>query len=176
MSGSEEYDKLISELFSKHRQMMYKMAFVILKNPVDAEDAVQIAFIHISKHTENISQRSDKDREGYLIKTIKNVCHDLIRSKKRTQASDIDEIEISSGSSVEDTAISVITVENIKEALSELSERDRDILYFKMFKNYAPKEVAKELHISERNISVYIERARKRLIEVLRKRGITNDF
>lgn len=176
MSGIEDDDKLISELFSKYRQMMYKMAFAILKNSVDSEDAVQIAFVHISEHPENISQRSDKGREGYLIRTVKNVCRDLIRSKKRTVTSDIDEIEISSCISVEDTAISEITIEEIKKALSKLSERDRDILYFKLFKGYAPKEVAKELHISERNISVYIERARKRLIEVLRKRGITNDL
>lgn len=63
-----------------------------------------------------------------------------------------------------------------KEALNDLSERDRNILYYKFFEGYAAKDIAKMLNIPKININVYIKRAHDRLIKILRKRGITNDF
>lgn len=176
MSISLGDDKLINELFKKYKQMMYKEALSIVKNPVNAEDAVQSAFVRVCANIENILQRSPKDREGYLIKTIKSVCCEFLKSEERRRSSNIEELEISTGNSVEDTAILNMTAEEIKDSLKCLSPRDRDILYFLLFMDYAPKNIARILRISERNINTYISRARKRLIKVLRKRGITNDL
>ena len=38
-------DKLISELFTEYRQMMFKISLGILHNKADAEDAVQYFFM-----------------------------------------------------------------------------------------------------------------------------------
>lgn len=169
-------DSLLSELFTENRQMMFKIAFSILQNNADAEDAVQEAFLHISNNLERVSEIPVDDRIGYIIEIVKNVCYDQIRSKNRRQICNIDEFEISTGNSVEDEALSALTVDEIKSVLNELSERDNDILYLLLFMDYAPKDIAKSLGISERNISMYIIRARKRLIKALRKRGVTNDL
>lgn len=169
-------DSLLSELFTDYKQMMFKIAFGILQNNADAEDAVQETFLHISNNYERVCNIPADDRIRYLTEIVKNVCYDQIKSKKRRQVCNIDEFEISTGNSVEVEALSALTVDEIKSALNELSERDSDILYFLLFKDYAPKDIAKSLRISERNIGMYITRARKRLIKILRKRGITNDL
>lgn len=169
-------ESLLRELFTENRQMMFKIAFSILQNNADAEDAVQEAFLHISNNLERVSEIPVDDRIGYIIEIVKNVCYDQIRSKNRRQICNIDEFEISTGNSVEDEALSALTVDEIKSVLNELSERDNDILYLLLFMDYAPKDIAKSLGISERNISMYIIRARKRLIKALRKRGVTNDL
>lgn len=169
-------DSLLSELFTEYRQMSFKIAFSILQNDANAEDAVQDAFLHICNNLERISKLPADSRRSYITEIVKNACYDQIRSKNRRQVCNINEFEISTGNSVEDEALSALTVDEIKSTLNELSERDSDILYFLLFKDYAPKDIAKSLGISERNISMYITRARKRLIKVLRKRGVTNDL
>ena len=169
-------DKLISELFTEYRQMMFKIAMGILCNDFNAEDAVQETFLHISSNLKRVSEIPADDRVRHITEIVKNICYDQIRSKNRRQVCNIDEFELSTGKSVEDEAMSALTVGEIKNALNELSERDSDILYFFLFMDYAPKDIAKSLGISERNISMYITRARKRLIKILRKRGVTNDF
>ena len=40
-------DSLLSELFTEYKQMIFKIAFGILQNNADAEDAVQETFLHI---------------------------------------------------------------------------------------------------------------------------------
>lgn len=169
-------DSLLSELFTEYRQMMFKIAFSILRNNADAEDAVQETFLHISNNFERVSEIPVDDRVRYITKIVKNVCYDQIRIKKRRQVCNIEEFEIRTGNSVEDEALSALTVDEIKSALNDLSKRDNDILYLLLFMDYAPKDIAKSLGISERNISMYIIRARKRLIKALRKRGVTNDL
>lgn len=169
-------DSLLSELFTEYSQMMFKTAYGILQNNADAEDAVQETFLHICNNLERISNIPVDDRGRYIIEIVKNVCYDQIRSKSRRQVCNIDEFEISTGNSAEDEALLALTVDEIRSALNELSERDSDILYFLLFKDYAPKDIAKSLGTSERNISMYITRARKRLIKILKKRGVTNDL
>ncbi len=38
-------DKLISKLFTEYKQLMFKIAFGILRNKSDTEDVVQDAFL-----------------------------------------------------------------------------------------------------------------------------------
>ena len=133
-------------------------------------------FYILCNNLERVSEIPVDDRARYVTEIVKNVCYDQIRRKNRRQICNIDGFEISTGNSVEDEALSTLTVDEIRSAINELSERDSDILYFFLFMDYAPKDIAKSLGISERNISMYITRARKRLIKILRKRGVTNDL
>ena len=177
MLSSEDKCDLINELFSQYRQKMYKQALSMVEKPEDAEDMLQIAFLKIIRHLEKISRMPAEGREGYLIKAIKRICFDYNKKKKKcTYISDIDESVIDVGSLVTDAAVLNMSVNEIKEALNDLSERDRNILYFKLFEGYKAKDIAEKLKIPTRNINVYIKRANDRLLKVLRKRGITNDF
>lgn len=169
-------DDMLSEMFKKYRQMMFKIAMSILRNDFNAEDAVQEAFLHIGNNLEKVFGLVDDERKGYIIKLVKNVCYDQVRRENKHLVCNIDEFEISTGNSVEYETISALTVDEIKSALNELSDRDSNILYLLLFKDYGSKDIAKSLGISERNISMYITRARKRLIKVLRKRGVIDDL
>ena len=67
-------------------------------------------------------------------------------------------------------------VKEIEQALEELSDRDYGIMYLYIFKQMKYREIAEAMNIPEKNINVYIERARKRLIKILKKRGIVDDI
>jgi len=174
---SENLDtESLNELFETYREIMFKTAKGILCNDINAEDAVQEAFLHIINNPDKFSQIPIEKKGGYLNKVVANACYDLIRSENRRHECNIDSFDICSGSSADDEVLSMLTIKEIRNMLNELPERDQEILYLYLFNDYSPKDVAKSIGIPKRQISTYIERARKRLIKLLKERGITNDI
>lgn len=169
--------ELIKELFGTHKEMMYRIAFGILHNKSDAEDAVQDAFLSVINNIEKISQIPCREKVFYIVTIIENVSINKFNKKKRQPTEDIEEhFEIASDYSVEKKADENLLINEIKSALTELSDRDYSIMYLYAFKQMTPKEIANELGIREKNIHTYIDRARKRLVKILNERGIYYDL
>lgn len=169
--------ELIKNLFETYRQAMYKVALGILHNSHDAEDAVQNAFLSIINNLNKISLIPCNERVFYFVKITENASIDILKKQNKHPAEDISEHEIiSSDGTAEEKAIGNITVEEIKEALKELSERDYSILYCYLFKQMKPKEISEALGIPECNIHVYLKRARERFTKILKQRGYDYDF
>lgn len=175
--SKESDDKLTSELFAEYRQMMFKIALGILNNRADAEDVVQDAFLWIINNLEKISQIPCYERGNYFASIIEHRSIDILRKRSLHSTEDIEEqYELSSNERVEESALSSVTVEEIKSALNELSNRDYELLYLYLFKEMTPKEIGEAMGISEDNIRVYVQRARKRFAKILHKRGIDYDI
>lgn len=58
----------------------------------------------------------------------------------------------------------------IREALQNLSPRDRELIERKHSEEQSYKEIAKAMHLTVNNIGVALSRAEKRLRQILRKR------
>lgn len=169
--------ELINELFAKYRQTMFKIAFGILHNKSDAEDAVQNAFLWIINNIDKIAQIPCYERGFYFAAVIEHISINLINKQKRHPSEDIEaHPDLVSDQSVEEQVSENITIQEIEQALEELSDRDYSLMYLSLFKQMKHKEIAEALNIPEKNINVYIERARKRLIKILKKRGIVDDI
>lgn len=170
-------DKLVNELFSEYKQMMFKIAFGILHNKSDAEDAVQDSFLWIINNLDKISQIPCHERVNYFASIIESKAIDIYRKRRRHPTEDLeDKLDLHTNDRVEDTALLNITVEEIKAAMNELSNRDYEILYLYLFKQMKSKEISELMGIPENNIRTYISRARKRFIKILHKRGIDYDL
>lgn len=170
-------DKLISELFRRYRQTMLKNALRILGSRPEAEDAVQDAFLHIMNDPEKILLLPREQQPFYLVSVIENVCYNSLKKKNRHPTEDIDKYyELASNYSVEKKADEKILLDEVKSALKLLSERDYGIMYLLYFEGMRPAEIAKALDISEKNIYKYIDRAKKRLKNILNERGIHYDL
>lgn len=169
--------KFVKELFDAYRQMMFKTALSILHNKTDAEEAVSDAFLWIINNLDKISHIPCNERAFYFTSVIEHISIDFLRKRKRHPSENIDEHwDIASDCWVEEEVSEKVTVEEIKKALKELSDRDYSIMYLYAFKQMKPKEIAAELGIPEENIRVYIKRARERLIKILKERGIDYDI
>ena len=77
---------------------------------------------------------------------------------------------IPSNSRVEDHVLEAADVEEIKEAIYQLSENDRDILMMRFFREMSDAEISKELGILPATARVRTSRARKHLIKLLERR------
>lgn len=176
MSKNPDED-FIKKLFSDYRQMMFKVAYNILGNRSDSEDAVQDAFLWIINNIEKIYEIPCNERANYFASIIEHRSIDIYRKRNAHPTEDIEEqYDLNSNEDLEKTVISDMTVDEIKSAMNELSNMDYEILYLYLFKKLTPKEISKAMDISELNIRVYIYRARKRLIKILKKRGIGYDI
>ena len=167
----------MNELFQNYEQMMFKIAIGILNNFSDAEDAVQNTFLYIFNNLETISQIPCDKRSFYFANIVKHQAIDIYRKRARHKTEDIElQFDLSSNECVEKTALSNVTVSDIKSAMSELSDRDYELLYLYLFEEKSSKEISDKTGISECNIREYIRRARERFKKILRKMGIDYDF
>lgn len=77
-------DKNIFQTFYvDHRQLMYRVAFRILKEKYLAEDAVQDAFLAILGQTEKLRGMDKGQKEGFAVVVTRNKAIDLLRRKGR---------------------------------------------------------------------------------------------
>lgn len=175
MSDCYDADYLI-RLFDLHKQMIYKIAFNILHNRYDAEDAVQTVFLSIINNFEKISELPRNEIIYYFVAVTKHVSLNIIKKQKKHLFEDIDEhFDICSSDIVDEQALNNVMIEEIEKALMELSDFDYSLLYMYLFMQMKPKEIAEKLDISPKTIRIYIKRARERLIIKLEERGITED-
>lgn len=173
----DETDKeLVRSLYENNEQLMYNVAYKILHNRSDAEDAVQDAFVSVINHLEKICEINCNETRFYLVIIVKNISLNMLKKKQRHREVDIDEIfDTQSDENVEAEALGKINSEKIREALRELSDKDYEIMFLYLIKEHTPSEIAQLLGITGNYARQRIFRARQRLIKLLEKRGINNE-
>ena len=89
---SEPADKSKFEsLYMKYRGMMYHVAYQILRNEADAEDAVHQAFLSILKNMDKIRQVDSPDTRAYVTIITERKAIDTIRDRKRVSLVEYEE-------------------------------------------------------------------------------------
>jgi RNA polymerase sigma-70 factor (ECF subfamily) len=73
-------DEVLS-LFEAHGQSLYRFARVVLRDPHEAEDVVQTAFVRLIDHLGRGGGRSNL--KAWLFAVAANLCRDHVRRRKR---------------------------------------------------------------------------------------------
>ena len=174
---NDETDKeLVRSLYEANEQLMYNVAYKILQNRFDAEDAVQDAFVSVINHLERVREINCNETRFYLVTIVKNISLNMLKKKQRHPAVDIDEVfDAQSDDNIEEEILGKISSERIRDALRDLSDRDYEVMFLYLVKEHSPYEIAQLLGISGNQARQKIFRARQRLIKLLEKRGITDE-
>lgn len=174
---NDETDReLVRSLYEANEQLMYNVAYNILHNRTDAEDAVQDSFVSVIRNLEKIRVIDCNETHFYLVIVVKNISLNMLKKKQRHPAVDIDEVfDAKSDVNIEDEIISRVSSEEIKCALRDLSDNDYEIMFLYLIREHTPSEIAQLLGITGNQARQRIFRARQRLIKHLEKRGITNE-
>lgn len=177
MPGNSDKDKLISELFAEYKQMMFKVAFGILHNEADAEDAVQNSFLWIINNCEKISQIPCNKRACYFATITEHLSLNAINKQRTHPTDDIEEhTDIGSDISVEKNAVDKIIIDEVKQIIRTMPTTDRLMLRLYLFEGRNYKEISRIAGISEENARIRVYRARKRLAKLLKERGIDYEY
>lgn len=154
------------EIYEKNYLRMYHVAFSLLKQQADAENAVHDAFLKLAECYRRYKEL-DTDAMYLLCLTIaRNKAYDILRKQKYFSDREIDP---ESENLVERDAWSCIEEKEAEnyflERISMLSEPLKMVLVLKYHYGFKNEEIAKILDISKRAVEMRLHRATKKLRE-----------
>ena len=132
---NEDKETATEELYNKYHNVVYGIAFSILKNKEDAEDAMQNVFIKLYNLDTSLVPKSKESTWLYTV--AKNEAIEIIRKKKENINLD-DIYEIGSDNDL-DEIIDEISFNNL---ISKLNEKEKEIISLKIISNLSFKEIA----------------------------------
>lgn len=168
-----EEDKIkFEKIYEKYKQIMFYVANKILKDEHLAEDAVHNAFLRIIKNIDKIDEVDSPRTKAFIVIIVERIAIDFYRKRKREKVSDIEEEyknrEINF--SIEDE----VCESNLTIALAKLNESYFQVLSLKFQYGFSNKEIANVLNLGEENVYKRIQRARKKLKEILKEMEVEN--
>ena len=163
-----EKQYLIDRLYSRYEQMMYKIAFTILNNRLDAEDAVHNAFLRIIKKFSKFQNTPAKDLAPQIVVIARNEAISLLRKRK-----DVDQLEDWEGFA--ETAEEVSDYHALVDTFTRLPQTYRAAMEMKLLLGYSDGEIAAKLGLSKKAVSVRISRGRQLLRDIVEREGFLMD-
>jgi len=168
---SEADRALLSDLFASNYHRMKRTAIGILREPNAAEDVVQDTFVRCMKKIDTLKGLPENARAVYLLTATKRNALNRLK-KDGTQALPTEELNVpDETASVEEQAISCLTVAEVKAAVSKLPESIRDVLRYKYLLELKDDEIAKTLGVSKNTVRVYLMRARRAVLKLVKEDG-----
>jgi RNA polymerase sigma-70 factor (ECF subfamily) len=159
------------EIYTQYKQQLYGIAYKILNNEQDAEDAVQITFQNIANDFKKISQIPCNELPSCIVIICRNAALNIYRkNKKRAARSAYITDEIAAADvikSCEDKAA-------LMNAIRQLPDEYKDILFLFDLQGFSAKHTAKMLGIKANAVRVKSFRARKMSKDILNG-GVSDD-
>lgn len=175
---NESDRNLVEELYKKYSRSMLYIAKSILEDQYSAEDAVSQAFIRIIDKLQNFSFENCNQTGGLLGIVVRDICYDMLKSDKSKKIIPLDDAEDLESANEDEPLDDVILKESydfVMDCLSHLNVRHKDILRLKLVHELTDEEISQLLGITLNNVHVRIHRARKALLEEMRKRSNGNE-
>jgi RNA polymerase sigma-70 factor (ECF subfamily) len=163
IEGQTQYFSYIVE---KYKDIVFSIAFKVLRNREDAEEMAQESFIKAYKSLDTFKGKAKFST--WLYRIAYNSCISEVRKRKIHFAS-TDDIEVKD----EDSEINLdgIPEENrakyLKQALEKLPEDEYTLVLLYYFEDQTIEEISKVTKLSESNAKVKLFRARKKLYTIL---------
>lgn len=159
-----------SELVDKYKDMVFTLAFRLMKDKRLADEMSQTVFIKIYKKLNSFKGQSKFSSWVYRI--TYNTCLDELRKRgknyKFVQINDFTEHEVLTVESALDQMKKDELSETIKSGLEELPGEMAFLITLYYFEDNSIKEIAESLNIKENNAKVKLHRARLKLTEILK--------
>jgi len=170
LHGNDHAFRLFIE---KYRNDIYKVAYSVLRNEKDAEDAAQEIFLKIYY---SLPKYQGKGLKTWMTRIAVNHAIDMNRKKDRRRE-DVTEdmiLQLKSASyeGIEGELIKTEKQRQVQNKLNELPENYRDVVYGFYIEEKSSKQLAVELAVKEKTIVVKLHRARN----WMRKRWKEDDF
>jgi RNA polymerase sigma-70 factor (ECF subfamily) len=167
--ASEAAEVAIAALVEEYAGTLYRVAYSVLRNTADAEDAVQETYLRVLRHRDSLAEI--RDPRVWLVRIVWNVVLDRKRrSKTRPETDDIADLARllpACGLSAEDRVASAQHHERVLRAVEKLPAKEQRVLILSAFEELSSVEIAQVLGTTESTIRSRLFRARKLLSGLL---------
>lgn len=172
---SEGQNVKFMKVYENYRNLMFHIAKGILRDDYLAEDAVQEAFVSIAKNIEKIQDPSSTETRRFVAVIVRNASINMLNKRSRETIVDEmpnEEVFLSQHyDSSQDEFFSKVRCEQIVEVVRGLSPSLKDPLLLYVAHGMSTKEIATIFRISLSATHKRIQRARERIMEILREGG-----
>jgi RNA polymerase sigma factor (sigma-70 family) len=171
-------EKAFASLMNRYRDSIYYMLLKMVNNPSDAEDLTIEAF---GKAFRNLDSYTPKFAfSTWLFKIATNNCVDFIRKKHVSPTpldnlqDGLDNLTVNIQSDLPDPEESLIyrqKVAALKEIISQLKPRYKELIELRYYKEYSYEEISSELNMPIGTVKAQLFRAKTLLYNILIKTG-----
>lgn len=159
----------LEALVQQYASSLYRVAYSVLRNAADAEDAVQEAFLRVLRHRDTLDEI--RDQRVWLIRIVWNIVLDRKRrAKTRPETDDVEELARvlpSAGLSAEQVAAAAQHHAHVLTCVEKLPAKERQVLILSAFDELSSVEIAAVLGITESSVRSRLFRARNLMAEML---------
>jgi RNA polymerase sigma-70 factor (ECF subfamily) len=145
------------------------VAYSVLRNSADAEDAVQEAFVRVLRHRETLAEV--RDQRVWLIRIVWNVVLDRKRRMKtRPETDDVAELARVlpvSGLTADERVAAAQHHTRVLACVEQLPAKERQVLMLSAFEELTSVEIASILGITESSVRSRLFRARNLMAGLL---------
>lgn len=169
MLETQEEQSKFTRLYEKYRYLLWYVAKDILKDKDLAEDAVQEAYLALTKHLEQVEDVDSPRTKRFLVTIVKSKAIDILRRERRADFTEYEDAlgDVAEREDVLDAYLQVESYERLVEAIRGLEENYRVVLECRYLHELSEKETAEVLGLAEKTVNVRTWRARKKLKQVL---------
>lgn len=154
MRSEEEANRAVE----KYADTVRRICIVHLKNHADTEDIFQTVFLKYV--LSSVSFENEEHEKAWFIRVTVNACKDLLKSFFRSRTVSLDEIIEKPSEMPQDNR-------EVLEAVLELPEKYRDVVYLYYYEEYTAPEIGRILRKKENTVYTLLKRARKILKDKL---------
>ncbi|HEY1159129.1 MAG TPA: RNA polymerase sigma factor [Terracidiphilus sp.] len=162
-------EETFAALVSQFAGTLYRVAYSVLRNSSDAEDAVQETFLRVLRHRDTLDEV--RDRRVWLIRIVWNIVLDRKRrAKTRPETDDVAELARvlpSGGLSAEERAAATQYHAHVLACVEQLPAKERQVLMLSAFEEFTSVEIASVLGITESSVRSRLFRARNLMAGLL---------
>lgn len=154
----------ITDLIEQHSALLFRYAYRLTGDPDDAEDLIQQTFLLAHQRREQL--RDAQAARGWLISIVRNVFLKSLRHRDRGRSLDDIEEPQTNNASLDAS----IHIEELQNALMELSEEFRSPLVLYYFEEFSYQEIAEHMGVPIGTVMSRLSRAKAYL-----KRRLTHE-
>src|SRR6516164_9184884 len=170
-SRTHSDERALVALVDQYATILYRVAFSVLRNPTDAEDAVQVAFLRVLRHLDTLGEI--RDHRVWLIRIVWNVVLDRKRrAKSRPETEDIADLARvlpANGLSAEERVSAAQHHAQVLACVERLPAKEREVLMLSAFDELSSVEIAAVLGVTESSVRSRLFRARNLMAELLNR-------
>lgn len=177
--NNAEERSFVEQIYDKHKNKIYRIAFDILHNPEDAEDCLQNVFQTIIDNLDMFKSAEHYAFIKLIVTCTRNEAIDIYRKNKRrnkfetqfnvywdddSECSDIEDIA-DNNITIDSMLINVENQKRISEMIEALKPIYRDVFQLRYKYSISNQDIARILKISEGAVKVRYLRAKKMLLQ-----------
>jgi RNA polymerase sigma-70 factor (ECF subfamily) len=159
----------IAALVDEYAGTLYRVAYSVLRNSADAEDAVQETYLRVLRHRDSLAEI--RDARVWLVRIVWNVVLDRKRrAKTRPETDDITDLARilpASGLTAEERVACAEHHASVLAAVAQLPEKEQRVLILSAFEELSSVEIAQVLGATESTVRSRLFRARNLLSTLL---------